>query len=135
MGQNNTWNPAQLNQRINELETSGTGSNLPEVTSADNGKALQVVEGAWAIGDVVPQIKTKDVAITFSAVGKAQIGENITGIPQGHILQMMNIGEENDVYLMYYTYSSIPIARAFFMNDTGTITPVTGEKTIRFIYY
>ena len=76
MGQNNTWNPAQLNQRINELEASGTGSNLPEVTSADNGKVLQVVNGAWATGDEIP-VNANDYSGTEKVIGKWVDGKPI----------------------------------------------------------
>ena len=75
MGQNNTYNPAQLNQRINELEAAGTGSNLPVVSSEDNGKALQVVEGSWATGDVIPEVIANPEGEITNSLTRLQIGD------------------------------------------------------------
>lgn len=40
-------NPRIMADNIREIARNGGGSDLPEVTSADNGKVLGVVEGSW----------------------------------------------------------------------------------------
>lgn len=40
-----------LDDRVTYLEEHGGGSGLPEVTEADNGKVLKVIDGEWAKGN------------------------------------------------------------------------------------
>ena len=42
-----SWNPAQLNEAVNNGSIGGSGSDLPEVSASDNGDVLTVVNGAW----------------------------------------------------------------------------------------
>ena len=44
-----TIKPDIINAIAKKVSTA-TGAGLPEVTSADNGKVLKVVDGAWAVG-------------------------------------------------------------------------------------
>jgi hypothetical protein len=39
---------------ISTVASSGGGSGLPEVSAADNGKVLMVVDGAWAASELEP---------------------------------------------------------------------------------
>jgi hypothetical protein len=61
----NSQNIAVLSEKVAALEAAlkNAGVVLPEVTSSDNGKALQVVNGAWATGDnIYDLIKIKTVS-------------------------------------------------------------------------
>lgn len=71
----NNQNIAVLSEKVAALEAAikNAGIELPEVTSDDNGKALQVVNGAWATGAIIP---TLPGVITETA--KTAIGEKVS---------------------------------------------------------
>ena len=74
----NTQNIAELSEKVAALEAAikSAGIELPEVTSEDNGKTLQVVNGAWATGDKIPEvpsvINALDSTSTTDALSAAQ---------------------------------------------------------------
>ena len=54
----NNQNIAVLSEKVAALEAAikNAGIELPSVTADDNGKTLQVVEGAWATGGIIPAL-------------------------------------------------------------------------------
>ena len=52
----NNYDVAVLSEKVAYLEAAikNAGIELPEVTSEDNGKGLQVVNGAWDTGAIIP---------------------------------------------------------------------------------
>lgn len=52
----NNYDVAVLSEKVAYLEAAikNAGIELPTVTEADNGKGLQVVNGAWATGSIIP---------------------------------------------------------------------------------
>lgn len=68
----NSQNIAILSEKVAALEAAikNAGIELPEVDSSDNGKALQVVNGAWATGVKIPAI-ADDIGYGESNVGEA----------------------------------------------------------------
>ena len=72
----NNYDVAVLSEKVayleNALKTAGV---LPEVSASDNGAALQVVNGAWAKGDTIPEVinvldSTSETAALSAAQGK-----------------------------------------------------------------
>lgn len=70
----NSQNIAVLSEKVADLEAAikNAGIELPEVTSSDNGKALQVVNGAWATGDNLSPI-TDTTSNMFSILKQGSI--------------------------------------------------------------
>lgn len=74
----NNYNVAVLSEKVAYLEAAikNAGIVLPEVTSEDNGKTLQVVNGAWATGNIIPTvpsvINALDSTSTTDALSAAQ---------------------------------------------------------------
>lgn len=54
----NNYDVAVLSEKVAYLEAAikNAGIELPTVTSDDNGKTLQVIEGAWATGMLLPEL-------------------------------------------------------------------------------
>ena len=54
----NSYDIAILSEKVAALEAAikNAGIELPEVTEADNGATLQVVNGAWATGAIIPGV-------------------------------------------------------------------------------
>lgn len=52
----NNQNIAVLSEKVAALEAAikNAGIELPKVTEADDGKTLQVIDGAWATGGLIP---------------------------------------------------------------------------------
>ena len=73
----NTQNIAELSEKVAALEAAikNAGIELPEVTGADNGKTLQVIEGAWATGAIIPD------AVMANPTG--EITNNLTALQIG----------------------------------------------------
>lgn len=73
----NNQNIAVLSEKVAALEAAikNAGIELPEVTGADNGKTLQVVEGAWATGALIPD------AVTANPTG--EITNDLTALQIG----------------------------------------------------
>lgn len=81
----NNQNLAVLSEKVayleNALKTAGV---LPEVSASDNGVALQVVNGAWAKGDAIPEVinaldSTSETNALSAAQGKA-LSDKIGGL-------------------------------------------------------
>ena len=71
----NNYDVAVLSEKVAYLEAAikNAGIELPEVTSEDNGKTLQVVNGAWATGVKIPGvIDALDSTSTTDALSAAQ---------------------------------------------------------------
>lgn len=102
MGQNNTWNPAQLNQRINEVEAKVAAAvELPTVTTDDNGKALQVVEGGWATGSKIPGVvNALDSTSATDALSAAQ-GKELNNKLVFENLASIQMGTNSDDHRLY----------------------------------
>ena len=79
----NSQNIAILSEKVAALEAAikNAGIELPEVSSSDNGKALQVVDGAWAIGDIIPEVTANPEASATGTLTKLGIGTNVYSIP------------------------------------------------------
>lgn len=60
-----TWNTAILNEGIRNGEIS-SGSNLPDVSTDDNGKVLTVVQGVWNKSDIPKQNGLKMFSVDLS---------------------------------------------------------------------
>lgn len=73
----NNYDVAVLSEKVAYLEAAikNAGIELPEVTSADNGKTLQVVNGAWATGGLIPD------SVTANPTG--EITNNLTALQIG----------------------------------------------------
>ena len=88
----NNQNIAVLSEKVAALEAAikNAGIELPEVTSADNGKGLQVVNGAWATGAKIPAPLP-----------------TVSGTDNGKVLQVLEgvwaIGENIKVETVYTT--------------------------------
>lgn len=74
----NSYDVAVLSEKVAYLEAAikNAGIELPVVTSSDNGKTLQVVNGAWAVGDLIPEVvnaldSTSETDALSAAQGKA----------------------------------------------------------------
>lgn len=82
----NNQNIAVLSEKVAALEAAikNAGIKLPSVTTDDNGKGLQVVNGAWATGSLIPGvINALDSTSTTDALSAAQgkaLDEKITGL-------------------------------------------------------
>lgn len=72
----NNQNIAVLSEKVAAIEAAlkTAGIELPEVTSADNGKGLQVVNGAWATGAIIPDAVTANPETTTSDLTAVSIG-------------------------------------------------------------
>ena len=82
----NNYDIAVLSEKVAYLEAAikNAGIELPEVTTDDNGKTLQVVNGAWATGSKIPGVvnsldSTSETDALSAAQGKA-LDDKITGI-------------------------------------------------------
>ena len=82
----NNYDVAVLSEKVAYLEAAikNAGIELPEVTEADNGKTLQVIEGAWATGSKIPGVvnaldSTSETDALSAAQGKA-LDDKITGL-------------------------------------------------------
>lgn len=74
----NNYDVAVLSEKVAYLEAAikNAGIELPTVTSDDNGKTLQVVNGAWATGAKIPGVvnaldSTSETDALSAAKGKA----------------------------------------------------------------
>jgi hypothetical protein len=92
----NTWNPAELNQKIN-AGGSGSGSGgLPPITPADAGKYPVVDnEGKWALaeGGFLPDYSTEEVATGQKWIDGKELYQKVIsydiatlGLPSGTII-------------------------------------------------
>ena len=89
----NNYDIAVLSEKVAYLEAAikNAGIELPEVTTDDNGKTLQVVAGAWATGDKIPAVpsvinsldSTSETDALSAAQGKTLDGK-ITGLLKVH---------------------------------------------------
>ena len=71
----NNYDVAVLSEKVAYLEAAikNAGIELPEVTSEDNGKVLQVLEGVWATGSKIPGVvNSLDSTSTSDALSAAQ---------------------------------------------------------------
>lgn len=80
----NNQNLAVLSEKVAYLEGAiKTAGVLPDVSASNNGSALQVVEGAWAIGDPIPGVvNALDSTSTTDALSAAQgkvLNEKVDG--------------------------------------------------------
>ena len=85
----NNYDVAVLSEKVAYLEAAikNAGIELPEVTSEDNGKTLQVVNGAWATGSKIPGvIDSLDSTSTTDALSAAQGKALKTAIENGEVL-------------------------------------------------
>ena len=87
----NNYNEAVLSEKVAYLEAAikNAGIELPEVTSEDNGKTLQVVNGAWATGSKIPGVvnaldSTSETDALSAAQGKA-LNEKFTEIKKATV--------------------------------------------------
>lgn len=77
----NNYDPAVLSEKVAYLEAAikNAGIELPEVTTDDNGKTLQVIAGKWDKGNKIPGIvNTLDSTSTTDALSAAQ-GKELNG--------------------------------------------------------
>lgn len=64
----NSYDVAVLSEKVAYLEAAlkSAGIELPEVSASDNGKVLQVVNGAWATGQKIIDPGAKVVSYEYS---------------------------------------------------------------------
>lgn len=86
----NNYDVAVLSEKVayleNALKTAGV---LPEVSASDNGKALQVINGAWASGI--------DLTTAFSTLTDSVTPEVVTGFS----LDPTNVNSEGSTVIAY----------------------------------
>lgn len=82
----NNYDVAVLSEKVAYLENALKAAGvLPDVTASDNGSTLQVVNGAWATGDPIPEVinaldSTSETAALSAAQGKVLNTEVATKI-------------------------------------------------------
>jgi len=114
-----------------------SGSNLPEVTSADNGKVLTVVAGSWDKADPtkeLPSVSSDDngdvLMVVNGAWAKASLPENLK--PTYEFGFALAAGSDPGTYVATpdsgVTYAAITAALSETPNVYFTGTLPTGEK-------
>ena len=137
-------NPRIMADNIRELARNGGGSGLPDVTAADNGKILGVVEGVWnkmdAPSGVDYSITEQDTGIKWvdgkDIYQKTFVFENISITPQnpvkiGEISEGDNVILFNGVQVPHYNYVGDSILGHKSHMGAGSITSnVKSDKTL-----
>ena len=93
-----SWNSAVLNEAANNGSIGGGGSDLPEVTSSDNGDVLTVVEGEWnkaAIPSQLPEVESTDEGkvLTVNSSGEWE-AENLSSSGVNYSTNEFDTGEK-----------------------------------------
>ena len=150
----NNYDVAVLSEKVAYLEAAikNAGIELPEVTSEDNGKTLQVINGAWATGDKIPDvpgvINALDSTSTTDALSAAQgkvlynklVSASLTydsssdrfeydDVLPSPSIQQLTVGARNTtngaIYLLWYSTVSNNWLLAAVINGNN---PANGEK-------
>ena len=113
----NNQNIAILSEKVAALEAAikNAGIELPEVTDADNGKTLQVVEGAWATGEKIPEnaddisystgVSVKDMLDITNGTITVHEGANMTS-PRKSLFKVGNVKYLSGVFTPTQTISA-----------------------------
>lgn len=119
----NSQNIAILSEKVAALEAALKNADigLPEVDTSDNGKSLQVVEGAWATGSKIPEVvNALDSTSTIDALSAAQgkaLDESIKAITGVSVLS-----------IPANTYSTWGEALTALATAFGTLTQAQKER-------
>lgn len=150
----NTINIKALSEQVSKLSSSGGGSGLPEVTAADNGKVLGVVEGSWSKMDapsgVVDYSTTEQdtgrkwvdgspiysktyTGLTYSSSSADNWVNTNLELPEVNILVSVKIWQQNGLALneidVAYVDPELSNRLRFKYHDTGTINVIYIEYT------
>lgn len=104
----NTINIKALSEQVSKLSSSA-GSGLPDVTAADNGKVLGVVEGSWN------KMEAPSGGLNYSTT------EQNTGLKWI---------DGRDVFVKTYNVSEVPTAGTDLETDAALIEPIKYEGVI-----
>lgn len=95
----NSYDLAILSEKVAYLEGAlkSAGIELPAVTSDDNGKTLQVVDGAWATGNLIPAVPAVINALNSTSETDA------LAAAQGKALNdLLSLNSGNEAYFTTY---------------------------------
>lgn len=98
----NNYDVAVLSEKVAYLEAAikNAGIELPEVTEADNGKTLQVIEGAWGTGGFIPdQVTANPTGTITNDLAALQIGTdkfNIIDLNLSNKISGFNVNASGD---------------------------------------
>lgn len=116
-------NPKIMDDNVAKLEKyMEENAALPEVSASDNGSALQVVNGAWGVGELIPGVvNALDSTSTTNALSAAQgkelnnklVFENLASIQMG-----TNFDDHRLYILAFENAEKTNYLRVDFQTDT-----------------
>ena len=122
----NTWNPAELNQKINQLEAAITTPEAEDIQYDNTTSGLTADDVQAAIDEIVANPVITKIEVTASTNASGKITISATDVPLDKLVSVIVKSPTGYNALSYRGSTSYGVV----ITEQGTVTPVASTECV-----